>query len=516
MANLTGTSLEEGQSINRPPLFNGINYNYWKNRMKIYVQSVDYELWRIIMNGPKIPTKRINTVEVAKSESEWNDDDLKIMQANAKAINVLYYALDTLEFNRISSCESAKEIWNKLELTYEGTNQVDESKKNFLIHDYEMFEMKPEESISEMLSRFTDIINGLKCLGKVYSNNEQVRKVLKSLPKNWEAKVAEIQEVKNLDSLSLEELLDPLMTNELTQSQNAQEEDDQKKERVIAFESSTLENDQGSTEEKNAEPDLVTKNCKKFMKKKRRKGESHRKSSNSKCNKHGHFKPEYPQLKRRRKRSKEAVAVPTILSGREESSSNEKSDIEERADMCLMTQEEDTNEVSTSEFTFDELLDAFHELMNEFRKLGAKNNVLKKMVSSLTKGNEVLKSENETLKKENEILKEKVKDLDTSLVSFVKEKENLNTFVEKQKCICGKASSGYNPFKNKKVFKNQLNASFRRTEIRCFYCQKKGHKADQCFLMNKSQMIKKIFVPKGTLNTNPQGPNMMWVPKSKT
>ena len=32
----------------------------------------------------------------------------------------------------------------------------------------------------------------------------------------------------------------------------------------------------------------------------------------------------------------------------------------------------------------------------------------------------------------------------------------------------------------------------------------------------KSQMVKKVLVPKGTLNTNPQGSKMMWIPKNKT
>ena len=59
MATNFENSLDKGQSTNRPPSFNGINYNYWKNRMRIYIQSVDYELWRIIVSGPKTPTTKI-------------------------------------------------------------------------------------------------------------------------------------------------------------------------------------------------------------------------------------------------------------------------------------------------------------------------------------------------------------------------------------------------------------------------------------------------------------------------
>ena len=74
------------------------------------------------MNGPRISMKRLENIEVVKPEDEWDDNDLKIMQANAKAINVLYCALDPIEFNRIFTCDTAKEIWDRLEVTYEGTN----------------------------------------------------------------------------------------------------------------------------------------------------------------------------------------------------------------------------------------------------------------------------------------------------------------------------------------------------------------------------------------------------------
>ena len=31
----------EGASINRPPMFGGVNYAFWKIRMKIFMEPVD-------------------------------------------------------------------------------------------------------------------------------------------------------------------------------------------------------------------------------------------------------------------------------------------------------------------------------------------------------------------------------------------------------------------------------------------------------------------------------------------
>ena len=166
-----------------------------------------------------------------KSENEWDEVDKKMAQLNVKVMNILYCALDVNEFNRISVCTSAKEIWDRLEVTYEGTNQVKDSKINMLVHKYELFKMESNENIYAMFTRFTDIINSLKSLGRTYSNSDLVHKILRSLPRNWEAKVTAIQEAKDLNTLPLDELLGSLMTHELSRSQNL-EEDEPRKRRI--------------------------------------------------------------------------------------------------------------------------------------------------------------------------------------------------------------------------------------------------------------------------------------------
>ena len=67
----------EGQSTVRPPLFVRDNYAYWKTRMKLFIQVSDYEVWRIILNGPIIPTKKVGDQEVVKQEEECDANDLK-------------------------------------------------------------------------------------------------------------------------------------------------------------------------------------------------------------------------------------------------------------------------------------------------------------------------------------------------------------------------------------------------------------------------------------------------------
>ena len=83
------SQFREGHSTQRPPLFNGSNYNYWKYRMKIYLQSLNYELWNIVEATYTKPT--INY-------SAWNEEQKKSTNLDAKAMNFL-----CLEQRRIQS-----------------------------------------------------------------------------------------------------------------------------------------------------------------------------------------------------------------------------------------------------------------------------------------------------------------------------------------------------------------------------------------------------------------------------
>ena len=140
-----------------------------------------------------------------------------MLRKNYKAINLFYCGLDANEFNRVSSCTSAKEIWDKLVVTYEGTSQVKESKISIFLRQYELFKMTKEESVKEMFTRFTEIINNLNSLGRTFTNEEKVRKILRCLPKSkWGPKVTAIEEAQDLTLLTLDNLLGKLITHEMS------------------------------------------------------------------------------------------------------------------------------------------------------------------------------------------------------------------------------------------------------------------------------------------------------------
>jgi len=76
--------------------------------------------------------------------------------------------------------------------------------------------MKDDESIEELYSRFQTLVSGLQILKKGYVASDHVRKILRRLPARWRPKVTAIEEAKDLNALSVEDLVSSLKVHELS------------------------------------------------------------------------------------------------------------------------------------------------------------------------------------------------------------------------------------------------------------------------------------------------------------
>nr|XP_033513551.1 uncharacterized protein LOC117278220 [Nicotiana tomentosiformis] len=144
-----GELFQEGTSHVRPPYFNGQHFSHWKVRMETYTIAYDIKVWQY-----------------------YTEEQAVVIQVNTKAKILLYNALSEEEYEKISSCEIAKDMWDKLEVTYEETNKVKETMINLLVRDYELFQMKNGESVEEMFSRFSKILGDLKSFGRPIRSGE--------------------------------------------------------------------------------------------------------------------------------------------------------------------------------------------------------------------------------------------------------------------------------------------------------------------------------------------------------
>ena len=90
-----------------------------------------------------------------------------------------------------------------------------------------------------MFARFNTITNDLYALGKSYTLTELVNKILRSLPKAYQSKVIAIREAGDHSKLSLEELMESLMTHEIMMKYHDKEEDEDNNKKIIVLKSPT-------------------------------------------------------------------------------------------------------------------------------------------------------------------------------------------------------------------------------------------------------------------------------------
>ncbi|XP_058766578.1 uncharacterized protein LOC131640185 [Vicia villosa] len=153
-------------------------------------------MWSMVENGNYTPmTTATDTIaSVPKTQSQWTKEENDKVLLNSKAQFILSCALSREEYERIEECTTAKEIWDALKIHHEGTSHVKEERIDLGVRKFETFEMKEEETIDEMFSRFTIIVNELRSLDKAYTAHERIRKILRCLPKIWRPMVTAISQ----------------------------------------------------------------------------------------------------------------------------------------------------------------------------------------------------------------------------------------------------------------------------------------------------------------------------------
>eukprot|EP00253_Pinus_taeda_P009676 PITA_09676 len=102
--------------------------------------------------------------------------------------------------------KSAKEIWDKIVLSYEGDDQVKRAKLQTLRIQYENLKMYNDESVANYFLCVDEIVNCMKNLGEEIREAVVIEKVLRSLSPRFESKVSAIEEKENLQHLKMSQL----------------------------------------------------------------------------------------------------------------------------------------------------------------------------------------------------------------------------------------------------------------------------------------------------------------------
>ena len=175
--------------------------------MRAFLCSIDEIIWDVVDVG-------WTRLEVAKST--WDKVALAATNTNSKVLNAIFCGVSLDEFHRISHIIIAKEAWQILETTYEGTKKVKDTKLQMLTTQFEELKMSEDESFELFYSKLNEVVIGKFNLGEKTEDSKIVRKILRSLPESFHAKVIAIEESKDLDDIKIQELIGSLQTYELS------------------------------------------------------------------------------------------------------------------------------------------------------------------------------------------------------------------------------------------------------------------------------------------------------------
>jgi hypothetical protein len=129
--------------------------------MKMHILGHNPTVWAIVhigLQGEYFEDRR-------EPDHEASVEELKMLQYNAQACDILFNGLRPEEFKKINRLENAKEIWDTLVDMHEGTESVKESKLDGLQSQLDKFKMKDGEGATEMYSRLALITNEIADLG---------------------------------------------------------------------------------------------------------------------------------------------------------------------------------------------------------------------------------------------------------------------------------------------------------------------------------------------------------------
>ena len=122
--------------------------------------------------------------------------------------------------------------------------------------------MEEDESFDELYAKLKDIVNLAFNLGETIFEPKIVRKVLRSLPERFHAKIMAMKESKDIDKIPLTELVGNLQTYELGLTRIGKTG----KGKSMALEAKSSEIDESSDDEDSKMKSYITRQFKKFIK----------------------------------------------------------------------------------------------------------------------------------------------------------------------------------------------------------------------------------------------------------
>ena len=172
--------------------------------MKSYLEASG--LWDVVMSEIQSLQEDPTVAQIRN----YNDEAIR----RSKAKTCIHSAISNVVFTIIMACETAKEVWDTLQETFQGNEKTRQMQVLNLKREFEMLRIKEVETINEYIDRLLAVFNKIWLLREDLPNKRIVKKVLVSLGERFEAKLSSLEELRDLTMISLIELMNSLQTQE--------------------------------------------------------------------------------------------------------------------------------------------------------------------------------------------------------------------------------------------------------------------------------------------------------------
>ena len=186
LSNMINLDNEIGTPTKPPKMSSISQYPNWKVRFESFIDFSDPSLRIPITDGYEMPVVEAWDGQQPKALSNYTAPEMKAYERERKAYAAITMALAGDIFHGFRKNKTAKTLWDALQKRYKGNDELKKSKKDLLKRQFDVFEFLPNESLDDLISRFSHLLTELDENGVTPTTEEINERLLDSLPQSWE------------------------------------------------------------------------------------------------------------------------------------------------------------------------------------------------------------------------------------------------------------------------------------------------------------------------------------------
>ena len=195
----------------RPPMLVEDDYDSWKIRIHRYIRGkpLGKLIWKSIQNGPSphpmvtdppAPGQTGMNMPRNKLDSEFTPEEINRENADTRAEIILSQGLPRHIFNILNQTNSAKEIWDNVEMLMQGSGRTLQQRKEDLFDELERFRATGNKPIHDYFVHFHKMVNDMKITQLDVPTHQLNTKFVNNLSAYWAKYVTNVKQTMDIST----------------------------------------------------------------------------------------------------------------------------------------------------------------------------------------------------------------------------------------------------------------------------------------------------------------------------